>query len=109
MCAVCSVLPAAAPNLIAGLTNKGVDKHRVGIYGMLGPGGFSTVVFANTIKTAIKPQAALPTNMLIGVSRALDVLMLAELGLAANGLWQSRWSGQHVTSIQIAVGLIFKS
>jgi hypothetical protein len=57
-----------APNLMAGLNTKGEDKHRVGMYGILGPGGFSTVFFANTIKTAIKSMAALPTDLLIGVS-----------------------------------------
>jgi hypothetical protein len=59
----------AAPNLMSGLNTKGVDKHRVGMYGILGPGGFTAVVFANTIKTAIKPMASLPTNLLVGVSK----------------------------------------
>lgn len=57
-----------APNLLGGLNTRGVDKHRVGIYGILGPGGFTTVIFANTIKTAVKNAASLPTNMLLGVS-----------------------------------------
>jgi hypothetical protein len=56
---------------MSGLNTKGVDKHRVGMYGILGPGGFTTVVFANTIKTAIKPMASLPTNLLVGVSGEL--------------------------------------
>jgi hypothetical protein len=57
---------------MSGLNTKGVDKHRVGMYGILGPGGFTTVVFANTIKTVIKPMASLPTNLLVGVSRELE-------------------------------------
>lgn len=52
---------------MGGLNTKGVDKHRVGVYGILGPGGFTTVIFANSIKTSIKNAANLPTNFLIGV------------------------------------------
>jgi hypothetical protein len=44
------------------------------MYGILGPGGFTTVIFANTLKTALKPMATLPTNMLVGVSVCLTVL-----------------------------------
>ena len=69
--AACCVCPTA-PNLLGGLNTKGVDKHRVGVYGILGPGGFTTVIFANSIKTAIKNSANLPTNMLIGVSVLLE-------------------------------------
>lgn len=70
LCTVLLCVSPAAPNLLAGLATKGEDSHRVGLYGLLGPGGFSTTFFANSLKSKIKTNAGLPTNMLIGVSES---------------------------------------
>lgn len=58
----------AAPNILAGLNSKGEDKMNVGIYGTLGPAGFSTTIFAASHKTQIPNDRSLPTSTLLGVS-----------------------------------------
>lgn len=58
----------AAPNILAGLTSKGLADNLVGIYGALGPAGFTSTVFAASKKSAITREIALPTNTLLGVS-----------------------------------------
>lgn len=84
---------------MSGLNTKGVDKHRVGMYGILGPGGFTTVVFANTIKTAIKPMASLPTNLLVGVSRELESRIAQLAG----------WAYSNTYVFGVCLGLVISS
>lgn len=63
-----SYLCCAAPNILAGLSSKGERKSNVGMYGTLGPAGFSTTIFAASRRTQVPQDRALPTTTLLGVS-----------------------------------------
>lgn len=63
-----SCVLCAAPNLLAGMDSKGDDKTRVGMYGTLGPAGFTTTIFATSKQGSLPSDLALPTNTLLGVS-----------------------------------------
>lgn len=74
-----------APNLLAGLFTKGIGPSRVGLFGLLGPGGFSTTFFANSMKAALGPDRLLPTQTILG----LTYTGWGYLGGGDNGLGQN--------------------
>jgi len=80
----------AAPNILAGLSSKGISNTQVGIYGTLGPAGFSTTIFASSTKSQLLPDMLLPTNTLLGVSSGSKIcqtaLKTSQLLFAQHGL-----------------------
>lgn len=74
-----------APNILAGLSSKGERKSNVGMYGTLGPAGFSTTIFAASRRTQVPQDRALPTTTLLG----LTFTGWGYLGGGDNGLGQN--------------------
>jgi hypothetical protein len=67
----CFCVCCVAPNILAGLSSKGEGRSNVGIYGTLGPAGFSTTIFAASKRTQVPQDRALPTTTLLGVSNGV--------------------------------------